>query len=61
MMTDDDTMIFMSEQKASMITTVVEFIIGLTLITKNTWFSQALLKINAPETTDNEKNSTQSN
>lgn len=56
MMLEHDAQTFMVEQKAAMITTVVEFIVGLTLITKNTWIAQTLLKVNAPESktaTDN--------
>ncbi len=49
MMLESDANTFMIEQKAAMITTVVEFVVGLMLITKNTWVAQTLLKVNAPE------------
>lgn len=35
----------------------LQLIIGLFLVIKNFWITKALLKINTPETSDNEKNS----
>jgi len=49
MMLESDANTFLIEQKAAMITTVVELVVGVILISKNTWIAQSLLKVNAPE------------
>jgi hypothetical protein len=39
---------FTPQDKASMIATLIEFITGLVLLTKNAWITQVVVKLNAP-------------
>ncbi len=47
-------------QKTYLTTELVQTLLAIIILAKNSWLTQALLKINAPETSDNEINSTQS-